>query len=121
MARTIGSERANCDVSHKGRCPTLRVTVLEEPQRIVLRLEGKLIGPWVTECRRAWLGLETALVTKRLALDLCDVTFVDDSGVALLHDIYRANRAEMLTGSPLTKHFAEKAAASITDRGKEDS
>jgi ABC-type transporter Mla MlaB component len=85
-----------------------------------MKLEGKLVGPWVAECRRAWLALESSLTAKKLALDLCGVTFVDDSGVALLHDIYRATRAEMLTGSPLTRYFAEQATTSITDRKKGD-
>ena len=81
-----------------------------------MKLEGKLIGPWVAECRQAWLGLNDSLRTKKFALDLCGVTFADDSGVALLHDIHSATRAEMLTGSPLTRHFAELATASTNGR-----
>ncbi len=85
-----------------------------------MKLEGKLIGPWVAECRQAWVDLNASLMTKKLALDLCGLTFADDSGIALLQDIYRANRAEMLTGSPLTRHFADQAAAAITIRRKGD-
>jgi len=76
-----------------------------------MKLEGRLAGPWVAECRKAWLALEPSVSPKTLALDLRDVTFVDDSGIALLRDIYRATGAEMLTASPLTKHFAEQATA----------
>jgi len=83
-----------------------------------MKLEGKLIGPWVTECRRAWLDLNPSLVRKKLTVDLCGVTFADDSGVALLHDIHHATGAEMLTGSPLTKHFAEQATALGNGRKK---
>jgi hypothetical protein len=85
-----------------------------------MKLEGKLVGPWVPECRQAWLALESSRSAKKLTLDLCGVMFVDDSGIALLGEIYRATRAEMLTGSPLTKHFAEQATASIRDRRKGD-
>jgi ABC-type transporter Mla MlaB component len=85
-----------------------------------MKLEGRLIGPWVAECRRAWLDLNESLMTKKLTLDLCGVTFADDSGVALLHDIHSATHAEMLTGSPLTRHFAEQATASIIDRRNGD-
>lgn len=81
-----------------------------------MKLEGKLIGPWVAECRQAWLDLKLSLAGKRLTIDLCGVTFVDDLGIALLQDIHRANRAEMLTGSPLTKHFADQATASTNDQ-----
>jgi len=80
-----------------------------------MKFEGKLIGPWVAECRQAWLDLSPSLMTKKLALDLCGMTFADDSGIALLRDIHRATGAEMLTGSPLTRHFADQATASITD------
>lgn len=83
-----------------------------------MKLEGKLTGPWVAECRQAWLDLNPSLGAKKLTLDLCGVTFVDDSGVELLHDIHSATSAEMLTGSPLTKHFAEQATASMNGRKK---
>jgi ABC-type transporter Mla MlaB component len=118
IRRTFGSDLAHCGVSHSWRVLTLRVTLKEEPQRLLMKLEGKLTGPWVAECRQAWLELNTSLGKKKLTLDLCGVTFVDDSGVALLHDIHRATRAEMVTGSPLTKHFAEQATASINGRNK---
>lgn len=85
-----------------------------------MKLEGKLIGPWVAECRQAWLDLNSSPMTKKLALDLCGLTFADDRGIALLQDIYHANRAEMLTSSPLTRHFADQATTSNTDRRKGD-
>jgi len=85
-----------------------------------MKLEGKLIGPWVAECRQAWLDLTSSLTRKKLALDLCGMTYADNSGVALLHDIHRVTGAEMLTDSPLTRHFAEQATISITDRGNGD-
>lgn len=81
-----------------------------------MKLEGRMIGPWVAECRRAWAALESSLSTRALTLDLCGVTFVDESGLELLREIYRATGASMLTNSPLTKHFAEQATGST--RGK---
>ncbi len=48
----------------------------------VLRLEGRIVGPWVTELRQACehsLGLGRGLV-----LQLADVEFMDSEGVALL-------------------------------------
>jgi len=74
-----------------------------------MRLEGRMVGPWVAECQRAWLALEPSLATKKLALDLCGVTFVDESGLELLREMYRLTQAEIRTNSPLTKHFAELA------------
>jgi hypothetical protein len=53
-----------------------------------LKLEGKLLAPWIGE-------LESACCTSRFAadrvrLDLCDLTFVDEAGArfleGLIHD-----------------------------------
>ena len=74
---------------------------------IVLKLEGKLVGPYVDECRNAWLAM--ALDGRRLTLDLRGLTFADSSGIELLRSIFRKTRAEMLTGSPLTSFLAECA------------
>jgi ABC-type transporter Mla MlaB component len=50
-----------------------------------LRLEGKLLGPWVTELARSCNELPGS--PDRLRLDLSAVTFVDGPGVALLRDL----------------------------------
>ena len=74
-----------------------------------MKLEGRMVGPWVEECRKAWLALAPALQSKKLSLDLRGVMFVDAAGTQLLREIYRATGADMFTSSPLTKHFAEQA------------
>lgn len=49
---------------------------------VILRLEGRIVGPWVAELRRA---CEEALTADRpLKLHLADVEFMDAQGVALL-------------------------------------
>jgi ABC-type transporter Mla MlaB component len=50
-----------------------------------LRLEGKLLGPWVAELARACAELPCS--SSPLRLDLSAVTFVDDPGVQLLRDL----------------------------------
>lgn len=85
-----------------------------------MKLEGKMVGAWVTECREAWTALRPSISTRKLALDLCGVTFIDESGLALLREIHRTTRADMLTNSPLTRHFAEMAKAPTGNRRKGD-
>jgi len=85
-----------------------------------MKLEGRMVGACVGECRLAWLSLQSSLSQRKLALDLCGVTFVDESGLELLREIYRATRADMLTNSPLTRHFAEQATGSPGTRQKGD-
>jgi ABC-type transporter Mla MlaB component len=50
-----------------------------------LKLEGKLVGPWVAEVRQV-CG-HSAKVVSRLILDLSCVSFVDAAGVKLLRDL----------------------------------
>jgi hypothetical protein len=61
----------------------LRIT----PVHDALRLEGKLLGPWVAELARACA--EQPAPDGRLSLDLAAVTFVDGPGVELLRDLLR--------------------------------
>ena len=49
---------------------------------VTLKLEGRVVGPWVGELRQV---CETLLTKGRpLKLDLADVTFADSSGVVAL-------------------------------------
>jgi hypothetical protein len=45
---------------------------------VTLRLEGKIVGPWVDELEAAWLAAEAPV------LDLKEVEFVDREGIKLL-------------------------------------
>ena len=61
----------------------LRIESARTPDgRPKLRLEGRVVGPWVIELRRA---CEQAFTDGAgLALDLSEVTFVDQAGLELL-------------------------------------
>jgi ABC-type transporter Mla MlaB component len=48
----------------------------------LLRLEGRLVGPWVDELERACV--EALAKASSVGLDLADVSFIDRAGVALL-------------------------------------
>ncbi len=52
-----------------------------------LKLEGKLLGPWVGELSRACEELQTP--TSGLRLNLSAVTFIDLVGIELLDDLVR--------------------------------
>jgi anti-anti-sigma regulatory factor len=83
-----------------------------------MKLEGKMVGPWVNACREAWNTLLSSLDTRKLALDLCAVIFVDESGLELLREIYHATGADMITSSPLTRHFADQVREPTTHQKK---
>ena len=53
---------------------------------MVLRLEGKVCGPWVDHLREISSEILQKRAT-RLALDLAEVSFVDTDGLKLLRDL----------------------------------
>ena len=54
--------------------------------RVILRLEGRIAGPWVTELRKA---CEEILGQGRpLELNLAEVSFLDSAGVVLLMNVH---------------------------------
>ena len=50
-----------------------------------LRLEGRVIGPWVDELRRSCEGILSA--GSGLTLDLSEVSFIDRDGVELFRKL----------------------------------
>lgn len=81
----------------------------DNANRATVKLEGKVVGPWVEELRTCWLSLAPSLASRALCLDLRGVSFVDAKGRELLREIYQKNRARFLTDTPLTQYFAETA------------
>ncbi len=76
----------------------LRITPTEhENQQVVLRLEGRVAGPWVNEL---WKACEAVLGQgKALALNLAEVSFLDAAGVVVLRTA-RARGVELADCSP---------------------
>jgi ABC-type transporter Mla MlaB component len=52
---------------------------------VILRLEGRVVGPWVTELQNSCDEVLTG--GRLLKLDLADVEFMDAEGVALLSSL----------------------------------
>lgn len=66
----------------------LRIHQLLRDGEPCLVLEGKLVGPWVEECRALLAANEPA----RTALDLREVHYADAAGTALLRELDSAGR-----------------------------
>ena len=66
----------------------LRITSSGTPERLRLKLEGRLIGPWVNELKQAWSA--TAGEGKAVEVDLEAVSFADADGCQLLSQIEKA-------------------------------
>jgi anti-anti-sigma regulatory factor len=74
----------------------LKITTTHAGTRATLRLEGRLVGPWVDEFRKALDECRDATVT----VDLSNTTFVDGYGRRVLADA-RAHGAHVVTAGPL--------------------
>ena len=67
---------------------------------VTLKLEGRIVGPWVTELRRV---CELLLAEDReLKLDLADVSYVDGGGVAAL-TAFKSSGAKLTNCSPFVE------------------
>jgi hypothetical protein len=64
----------------------LRISPLDTSDRdVTLRLEGRVVGPWVAELRRACEDADRR--GARVTLDLRDVLFLDREAIALLQTL----------------------------------
>jgi anti-anti-sigma regulatory factor len=92
----------------------LRITIHEEATKVILKLEGRIVGPWATEFDRTWRSLNLSLngKNKNLLVDLCGVSYVDREGRGVLADIYRRTHARFETETPLMEHFVQEAESS---------
>jgi hypothetical protein len=86
----------------------MRISVETSNETVTLRFEGKVIGPWVEECRHAWQQIQIDYASKKVCLDLCEVTFVDEKGTELFQQIHQSSAAKVLADSPLTRYFADR-------------
>lgn len=86
----------------------LRITFEENSNAVVIKLEGRIAGPWATELGRLWEEKAAAIANKELSLDLRNTTFADAGGIKVLRAIYSQSKALILTGTPWTEYLAEE-------------
>ncbi len=87
---------------------TLRITFQEFPKSVVLKLEGRIVGPWSDELIVAWAEFALSHRVQNMAVDLREVTYMDASGMQVLRQIYRETSADLVANTPLTESFANQ-------------
>jgi hypothetical protein len=87
----------------------LRITVLDKPEPLTFRLEGKLSGPWVGELAACWESTLAYHPQSTLRFDLTAVTFVDAAGKAFLAARH-AEGAELLAACCLMRSVVAEIA-----------
>lgn len=85
----------------------LKITEIDGPAGgVTLRLEGHLVGPWVTELERACDRVQARGTTP--GLDLGAVEYLDRRGVALLVFL-RARGTDLLATPPFVEEQLKSA------------
>jgi ABC-type transporter Mla MlaB component len=79
----------------------LRISpIASDNHHIILRLEGRVVGPWVPELSKV---CEQALGEgQALELNLAEVSYVDRSGVLLINDL-RSQGISLVECSPFVE------------------
>jgi ABC-type transporter Mla MlaB component len=85
----------------------LRISVLNAPGKIQLKLEGKLAHEWVQEAARVWATLLRMNVRNKIIVDLMSVSFVDDPGHQLLAEMRHAG-ADLMGSGPMMNALIEE-------------
>lgn len=86
----------------------LRITIQEASDAMTIKLDGRLVGPWVPELKCAWSKARPGIHHRHVALNLRDVTYADTAGKDALREIYRDAHPELVTGNPLAQYLADE-------------
>ncbi len=98
----------------------MKITAIENEAegRTVFKVEGRLAGLWVKELEDAWQQARRA--SRRLAVDLSQVTFIDEEGRKLLERMHQAGSALVargcLTRSIVAEITGKQRTAAATQR-----
>jgi ABC-type transporter Mla MlaB component len=105
-------ERAFPISLEQGTREMLKITGQKEaaPDSMSLRLEGKLVGPWVEELSSYWRQISGSRQSGAV-IDLTGVTFIDANGKALLTKLWQQG-AELRAAGCLTKCIVEEITGS---------
>jgi len=93
----------------------LRISFEQIEDAVELRLEGRVAGPWAEELRRVWVETAPQLESKKLSIDLHNVTYADAGGKQVLRAIYAQTHAQLIASTPWTQFLAAEVAADNAD------
>jgi hypothetical protein len=84
-----------------------------------MRLEGRVAGPWASELDRVWLDTAPRLASKKLIIDLHNVTYADATGKQVLSTIYAQTQATFITNTPWAQFLAEEVTGNKSSKTEE--
>ena|ERR1700720_4109957 len=106
--------------SRRGVVLKINITDLPDEQR--WSLQGQLVGQWAAELRLTWREKRHEGDTRKCIVELIDVTFVDQTGEAVLAEIM-SRGAELVASDVYIKHLLRNLRRELKrtrTRGKQD-
>ena len=85
----------------------MKVTVLQQGDHILIRVEGRLTGPWVAELERSWDEVAAMHGSGAVQVELAGVSFIDEAGKQLLAKMSQAGTHLSAAGC-LTRAIVEE-------------
>src|SRR5580693_5201720 len=85
----------------------LRITVLEHPECLTFRVEGKLIGQWAGELEHSWKEAAAIRGHRALIVDLSETLFIDEEGRRVLAKLFQEG-AFFRTAGPMTESIVSE-------------
>jgi anti-anti-sigma regulatory factor len=85
----------------------LKISLNNDSEVTVLKLEGRLTGPWVGELERTWCEVTSKTPAGSVVVDLSDVTFIDLEGKNVLSGMFRQG-AELRNGPLMTRYIVNQ-------------
>ncbi len=87
-----------------------RITLETTKAGPTIKLEGRLVGPWVDEFQKFWQSSRLSDQRDQIRVDLKAVTSVDEIGKSLLKEIHQQGGTLIASGC-LTKAIVEEVTA----------
>jgi len=91
----------------------LKITMTETPAERRWVVQGRLVGPWVSELRTTWKRTHRSRDKRICVIDLNDVTFIDQGGERLLRAMSKKG-AQLIAEGVYIKHVIEQVKNSCT-------
>jgi hypothetical protein len=86
----------------------LRITIHESPAEVAINLEGRVTGPWAEELGQIWKEASPRLNSRRVSVDLRDVTWADSDGKRILREIEQQTGAVLIATTPWTRQLVDE-------------
>src|ERR1700688_4152083 len=100
----------------------LRITTEKKRGKLVLTVEGRLAGPWVSTLEQSWRDARAGSPTEKVSVNLCGVSFIDPAGKTLLKEIHHQGgqlSAEGCLNQAIIREISRQGSRAKSDEGGE--